>query len=156
MMRYCGSHYCSDGCRVERQWVHGIIIRLLGLVIVAITVILERKVLGRLQLRTRPMVVRWWGVLQTIVDGVKLLTKGVVGGKVVLCSRVFVAVGCRLNLNYGVGWILVILAIMEYAFIAGVYYSYSIYSMLRRLRAIISILAYDILLLMVLIGDVNL
>jgi len=42
-------------------------------------------------------------VLQTIVDGVKLLTKRVVGGKVVLCSRVFVAVGCRLNLHYGVG-----------------------------------------------------
>jgi len=42
-------------------------------------------------------------VLQTIVDGVKLLTKGVVGGKVVLCSGVFVAVGCRLNLHYGVG-----------------------------------------------------
>jgi len=50
----------------------------------------------------------------------------------------------------------VMLAVIEYAFIAGVYYSYSIYSMLGRLRAIMSILAYDILLLMVLIGDVNL
>jgi len=95
-------------------------------------------------------------VLQTIVDRVKLLTKGVVGGKVVLCSRVFLLVGCRLNVHYGVRWILVILAVMEYAFIAGVYYSYSIYSMLGGLRAIISILAYDILLLIVLIGEVNL
>jgi len=90
------------------------------------------------------------------VDGVKLLTKRVVGGKVVLCSRVFVAVGCRLNLHYGVGWILVILAVMEYAFIAGVYYSYSMYSILGGLRAIMSMLAYDILLLMVLVGDINL
>lgn len=49
-----------------------------------------------------------------------------------------------------------ILAVIEYAFIAGVYYSYSIYSILRRLRAIMSMLAYDILLLIVLIGDVNL
>lgn len=73
-----------------------------------------------------------------------------------LCSGVFVAVGCGLNLNYGVSWILVILAVMEYAFIAGVYYSYSIYSILRGLRAIMSILAYDILLLMVLVGDINL
>jgi len=42
-------------------------------------------------------------VLQTIVDRIKLLTKGVVGGKVVLCSGVFVVVGCGLNLHYGVG-----------------------------------------------------
>jgi len=48
------------------------------------------------------------------------------------------------------------LAVIEYAFIAGVYYSYSIYSMLGGLRAIMSILAYDILLLMVLVGDINL
>jgi len=76
--------------------------RLLGLVIVAITVMLERKVLRGLQLRTRPIVVRWWGVLQTIVDGVKLLTKRVVGGKVAMCSGVFVLVGCRLNIYCGV------------------------------------------------------
>jgi len=74
----------------------------------------------------------------------------------VLCSGVFVVVRCGLNLNYGVGWILVMLAVMEYAFIAGVYYSYSIYSMLGGLRAIMSMLAYDILLLMVLVGEINL
>lgn len=85
-----------------------------------------------------------------------MLTKGVVGGKVSMCSGVFLLVRCRLNVGYGVGWILVMLAVMEYAFIAGVYYSYSIYSMLGGLRAIISILAYDILLLMVLLGEVNL
>jgi len=48
------------------------------------------------------------------------------------------------------------LAVIEYAFIAGVYYSYSMYSILRGLRAIISILAYDILLLIVLVGEINL
>lgn len=47
------------------------------------------------------------------------------------------------------------LAVIEYAFIAGVYYSYSMYSILRGLRAVMSILAYDILLLMVLVGEVN-
>lgn len=73
-----------------------------------------------------------------------------------MCSGVFVIVGCGLNLYYSVMWVLVILAVIEYAFIAGVYYSYSIYSMLGGLRAIMSILAYDILLLLVLIGNVNL
>lgn len=94
--------------------------------------------------------------MQTIVDRVKLLTKGVVGGKVVLCSRVFLLVRCGLNICYGVRWVLVMLAVMEYAFIARVYYSYSIYSILGGLRAIMSMLAYDILLLMVLVGEVNL
>lgn len=37
-------------------------------------------------------------MLQTIVDRVKLLTKGVVRGKVAMCSGVFVLVGCGLNL----------------------------------------------------------
>jgi len=48
------------------------------------------------------------------------------------------------------------LAVIEYAFVARVYYSYSMYSILGGLRAIMSILAYDILLLIVLVGDVNL
>lgn len=95
-------------------------------------------------------------MLQTIVDRVKLLTKGVVGRKVAICSGVFVLVGCGLNLYVSVLWVLVMLAIIEYAFIAGVYYSYSMYSILGRLRAIMSILAYDILLLIVLVGNINL
>lgn len=86
----------------------------------------------------------------------KLLTKRVVGGKVVLCSGVFVVVRCGLNVYCSVMWILVMLAVIEYAFIAGVYYSYSMYSMLGGLRAIMSILAYDILLLIVLVGNINL
>lgn len=47
------------------------------------------------------------------------------------------------------------LALIEYAFLARVYYSYSIYSILGGLRAIMSILAYDILLLIVLVGEMN-
>lgn len=90
------------------------------------------------------------------MDGVKLLTKGVNRGKLALASGVFVVLGCGLNLYYSCSWILIMLAVMEYAFLAGVYYSYSIYSMLGRLRAIMSILAYDILLLIVLIREINL
>jgi len=57
MMKDCISHYCGHGGGVRRQWVYCIMIRLLRLVIVAITVILERKVLRGLQLRTGPIVV---------------------------------------------------------------------------------------------------
>lgn len=48
---------------------------LILLLSVAFLVLLERKVLGRVQLRTRPVNVGWWGVLQTVIDGLKLLNK---------------------------------------------------------------------------------
>lgn len=42
---------------------------------VAFMVLLERKLLGGVQLRTGPVNVRYWRVLQTIIDGLKLLNK---------------------------------------------------------------------------------
>jgi len=58
-MGNCANYYCGYGSGTEGQWIYCIMIGLLRLVIVAITVILERKVLRGLQLRTRPMVVGW-------------------------------------------------------------------------------------------------
>lgn len=57
-MKNCIDYYCSNNCGVKREWFYSVMIGLLGLVIVAITVMLERKILGGLQLRTRPIVVR--------------------------------------------------------------------------------------------------
>jgi len=45
------------------------------LVVVAFSVLLERKILRLSQNRSRPIVNRWWGVIQTVLDGVKLLRK---------------------------------------------------------------------------------
>jgi NADH:ubiquinone oxidoreductase subunit H len=45
------------------------------LVSVAFLVLLERTFLGAVQLRTRPMFVRLYGVIQTVVDRIKLLNK---------------------------------------------------------------------------------
>lgn len=64
---------------------------------VAFTVLLERKLLGGAQLRTRPINVGWIGMLQTIVDGIKLLTKGVIGSKVIFTSGAFVLTGVIIN-----------------------------------------------------------
>merc|ERR1712157_376976 len=83
-------------------------------------------------------------------------TKGVNGRKLAIASGLFVIVRSGLNIYYSCTWILIMLAIMEYAFLARVYYSYSMYSILGGLRAIMSMLAYDILLLMVLVGEINL
>jgi len=42
---------------------------------VAFLVLLERKLLGGVQLRTGPTNVRYWGILQTVMDRLKLLNK---------------------------------------------------------------------------------
>jgi NADH:ubiquinone oxidoreductase subunit H len=58
--------------------------------------------LGRVQLRTGPYNVRFMRALQTLVDGVKLLTKGVIGSKVKFCSGLFVVLGVVVNWNMNV------------------------------------------------------
>lgn len=52
-----------------------VIVLLILLLSVAFLVLLERKLLGGLQLRTRPHNVGWFGVLQTVIDRLKLLNK---------------------------------------------------------------------------------
>jgi len=48
---------------------------LMILLSVAFLVLLERKLLGGVQLRTRPTNVRYWRVSQTVMDRLKLLNK---------------------------------------------------------------------------------
>jgi NADH:ubiquinone oxidoreductase subunit H len=67
------------------------------LLVVAFTVLLERKLLGGVQLRTRPLNVGYMRILQTIVDRIKLLTKRVIGSKVKFCSGMFVLLGVVVN-----------------------------------------------------------
>jgi NADH:ubiquinone oxidoreductase subunit H len=114
-------------------------------------VLLERKLLGGIQLRTRPLNVRWMGVIQTVVDGVKLMTKGVIGSKVIFTSGAFVLTGVIINWNLSVMWVITLLTILSYLFLSGVYHSECIYSMYRGLRAVISMISYDIMLMICLI-----
>jgi NADH-quinone oxidoreductase subunit H len=123
---------------------------------VAFTVLLERKLLGGVQIRTGPFNVGFMGVLQTVVDGVKLLTKRVMGSKVKFCSGMFVLLRVLVNWNMSVMWIICVLSGLGYVFLSGVFYSECMYSMYGGLRAVISMISYDIILLIVLVVMPNL
>jgi NADH:ubiquinone oxidoreductase subunit H len=107
-------------------------------------------------MRTRPFNVGFMGALQTVVDGIKLLTKGVIGSKVKFCSGIFVLLGVLVNWNMNVMWIMCVLSGLGYVFLSGVFYSECMYSIYRGLRAVISMMSYDIILLIVLVVIPNL
>jgi NADH-quinone oxidoreductase subunit H len=91
-----GYYHINHGLGIIKQKVF-LLGRLMSLLVVAFTVLLERKLLGRVQLRTGPMNVRWMGVIQTVVDGIKLLTKRVIRSKVIFTSGAFVLTGVMIN-----------------------------------------------------------
>lgn len=127
----------------------------MSLLVVAFTVLLERKLLGRVQLRTRPYNVGFIGLLQTVVDGIKLLTKRSIGRKLYTTSRYFLICRVVINTFIGVSILMVMLIFISYVFLLGVIYSENIYSILGRLRRVMSMISYDILLLVLIVIPLN-
>lgn len=121
---------------------------------VAFMVLLERKLLGSLQLRTGPIVVGFYGVLQTLVDGIKLLGKGVY--KFNLSGVIFVyRAVCLVYLDTLMS-MLIGLIVLSYAFLLGVYSSNNIYSILGGYRAVIVMIAFDVVMFIALVSDLSL
>lgn len=123
----------------------------MSLLVVAFTVLLERKLLGGIQLRTGPMNVGWIRIVQTVVDRIKLLTKRVMRSKVIFTSGAFVLTGVMINWNVSIMWIITLLTVLSYVFLSGVYHSECMYSMYGGLRAVISMISYDIILIICLL-----
>lgn len=122
---------------------------LIILVSVAFLVLLERTFLGAVQLRTRPIFVRLYGVIQTVVDRVKLLNKGI-----------------RLNNFYArlfLGRVLIFLTLsnliaLSFYLIAGIIVMYqgilvsnNIYSKIGRYRMILLSWRYDLVIILLLL-----
>lgn len=112
-------------------------------------VLLERKLLGGVQLRTRPANVRWWGVLQTVIDRLKLLNKpSAINNKYSFIFLVLMLVISFIG-NYYI--IIVVMLSLIIILLQGIMISNNIYSKMGRFRLIVLAWGYDIVLLLVLL-----
>ena len=131
------------------------------LLMVAFLVLIERNILGLVQERKRPNVVRIYRVVQTVIDRGKLLLKQIVladGAHLVffiispivcfilsLFSWAFVPVPFLLvSSKYSILVTLFISSILVYPVLWARWSSRSMYSLLRRVRAVAQIVSYEV------------
>lgn len=116
---------------------------------VAFLVLLERKLLGGVQLRTRPTNVRWWRVLQTVIDGLKLLNKpSAINNKYSFIFLVLILLMSFIG-NYYIIMVMILSLIL--ILLQGIVMSNNIYSKMGRFRLIVLAWGYDIVLLLILL-----
>ena len=128
---------------------------------VAFLVLIERNILGLVQERKGPNVVRIYRVVQTVIDGGKLLLKQIVladGAHLVffilspivcfvlsLFSWAFVPVPFLLvSSKYSILVTLFISSILVYPVLWAGWSSRSMYSLLRRVRAVAQMVSYEV------------
>jgi len=116
---------------------------------VAFLVLLERKLLGGVQLRTRPSVVRYWGILQTVIDGLKLLNKPSAINNTFSYIFLVLILVMSFTMNYYIMMVM-ILALML-LLLNGIILSDNTYSKIGRFRLIVLAWGYDIVLLLILL-----
>lgn len=111
---------------------------------------IERKLLGGLQLRTGPMFVGFLGLAQTVVDGLKLLTKDVIWFGSAVVGMMFLVSAL---LVYYVNFVdvLVMLVAVSYFFLYGAIKSSNLYSLLGCYRSVVLMLSYDVVLLLLIL-----
>jgi len=137
---------------------------------------LERKILGRMQVRHGPMRVGWHGIFQPIADGIKLLTKELVipaGADKQLflmapvISLIFAVTpfavipwgsgqGYITDINIGLVLILALSSLGTFGIVIGGWSSNSKYSVLGAMRAVALMLSYELPLILSLVGVVML
>ena len=128
---------------------------------VAFLVLIERNILGLVQERKRPNVVGIYGVVQTVIDGGKLLLKQIVLAdrahiiffilSPVICfilslfSWAFVPVPFILfSSKYSILITLFISSVLVYPILWARWSSRSMYSLLRRVRAVAQMISYEV------------
>lgn len=116
---------------------------------VALLVLLERKLLGGVQLRTGPIVVRYWRILQTLMDGLKLLNKPSAINNMFSYIFLILILLVSFVMNYYV-MMVIFLALILLLF-SGIMLSDNTYSKMGGFRLIVLSWGYDIVLLLILL-----
>lgn len=144
-----------------------LIIFILGLFIsVAYLTLLERKLLGLIGLRLGPYKISIVGILQPIADALKLFSKQEFSLKkpfiyfYIIVGLLFVSISCfaftsmdllyigNLNISIDIFIVLVLLSVNSLLILGIGWLSYSIYSHIGSLRAVIQVLSYEFLLIL--------
>lgn len=116
---------------------------------VAFLVLLERKLLRGVQLRTRPANVRYWGILQTVIDGLKLLNKPSAINNMYSFMFLIMILIMRFTSSYYI--MIVIMLALILLLLNRIIMSNNIYSKMRGYRLVVLAWRYDIVLLVLLL-----
>nr|YP_008083037.1 NADH dehydrogenase subunit 1 [Ascidiella aspersa]CCO25816.1 NADH dehydrogenase subunit 1 [Ascidiella aspersa] len=149
-------------------WAFAFACVLMLLLLVALLVLLERKVLGLAQMRKGPNIVGIYGIIQTVVDGVKLLLKEMVfvSGERFFFFFVSPVLGFVLALvswfffpeisggdssGGSVLFILAISSLLVYTVLWAGWGSGSVYSVVGGIRAVAQMVSYEVVLGLILL-----